>query len=92
MPIELCACGHENDHRGKPCHHEGCPCKEGIRIDVATFRMMANLHRVQSEQIGLAARTLAVLEALASVDSRLVSDANGRTRVEVKPRIEIVGA
>lgn len=114
--LEYCACGHPNDHVGKPCRHpqigDGpaklpnvlntleslCPCKSGIRVDVATFQVLADQTAIAdqqrmllAEQSQTLARILAVLETAHGLQSRLVDAGNGRARVEVKPKIMVVG-
>lgn len=98
--IELCACGHANDHVGKPCKHpagEGvCSCPAGVRVDVATVRLLDEIGRIVAQHNALAARTLAVVEAATGLESRMVSEDGGRTsRAEVRqkqgPRIIVPG-
>lgn len=52
--IDLCGrCGHENDHVGKACRHEGpngpCQCKSGVRTDVLLCIQGAEQLRVLQE-------------------------------------------
>lgn len=75
-----------------------CPCESGLRVDVATFRVLADLTAIADQQRMLfaemsqtLARTLAVLEEASGLKSRLVDAGNGRARVEVKPKIVVVG-
>jgi len=115
--LEYCACGHPNDHVGKPCVYvagsvnerfstgdddiapaERCPCQSGIRIDVATFNVLCDQtalidqqRMLLAEQSQTLARILAVLEESSGLKSRLVDAGNGRARVEVKPKIVVVG-
>jgi len=102
--LELCSCGHEVDHRDKPCGHEdpsgasaSCPCPSGIRVDLATFQLLVDQtqlanHRNQmlAEQCQTQARILAILEQATGLQSRLVDAGNGRAKVEVKPKIVVV--
>lgn len=43
--IELCICGHSNDHVGKPCSHpvgdDKCACRHGLRTDVAIAQQLS---------------------------------------------------
>lgn len=103
--LEYCACGHPHDHCGKPCGHESidsgaakCGCDFGIRVDLATFRVLADQTAIadqqrmlMAEQCQTLARILAVLEESSGLKSRLVDAGNGRARVEVKPKIVVVG-
>lgn len=75
-----------------------CPCLSGIRVDLATFRVLTDLAAMAEQKLQLAvehgqtmARMLAVLEHSAGLQSRLVDAGNGRARVEVKPKIVLVG-
>lgn len=79
MNVELCACGHELDHRGKACRHENCICQNGVRVDVATFRVMSAIQRDLS-------RLLAVTEIATQLESRLLVAENGAQRVDVRSR------
>lgn len=75
-----------------------CPCPTGIRVDVATLRVLSDIaqfaeiqNRLMLEQTQTQARILAVLEHVGGVQSRLVDAGEGRARVEVKPKIMVVG-
>lgn len=86
--IELCGCGHANDHRGKPCQHPGadgkeCGCQEGARVDIATFNLLAN----QLIEISVTlAKLVALTEVATGLQSRTVVEGDGRVHVEVRQR------
>jgi hypothetical protein len=85
--IELCGCGHANDHRGKPCRHPGvdgkeCGCQEGARVDIATFNVVAS----QLIEISVSlAKLVALTEVATQLQARTVLK-DGRMRVEVQQR------
>lgn len=85
--IELCGCGHANDHRGKPCQHPGvdgkeCGCQEGARVDIATFNVVAS----QLIEIDVSlAKLIALTEVATGLQARAKME-NGRMRVEVQQR------
>lgn len=96
MSVELCVCVHENDHVGKRCSHpigndlaKMCPCMEGMRVDIATFRIAVETSQIVSQLGTTMMRLLAVMETAAGLQSKLVmDDATGRYHVEIEKRSE----
>ncbi len=75
-----------------------CPCPSGIRVDVATLRVLSDAtqfldiqNKLMLEMVQTQARILAVMEHVGGVQSRIVDAGNGKGRVEVKPKIMLVG-
>jgi len=101
--IELCHCGHENDHVGRRCKKpiagtdppQVCPCPSGHRVDLATFRV---LYEANQNLIGLKAtfmRLLAVMETASGLESVVVPSEDGQsahievTKAAEQPRLII---
>lgn len=62
-----------------------CPCPAGLRVDVATFRAVAQLNG-NLEQLGATLmRILAIAAVAASLQSRVIEE-DGHYRVDVQPR------
>jgi len=88
--IELCGCGHANDHHGKRCGHPinnnvatMCPCQNGQRVDVATFRAIVATRAALDQHGATLMRLLAVMEIATGLQSSLVPDGKGGLHVEV---------
>jgi len=88
--IELCACGHANDHVGKPCKHpagEGaCSCPAGVRSDIALLRVTIDVANVLDQINTTMMRMLCVVEAATNLESRVVPAGQGQSRVDVRQR------
>src|SRR6478609_3483769 len=92
--IELCACGHGNDHIGKRCgkpvpQPNGttaiCWCESGVRIDVATFQAMMENNNAAERIATTLMRILAVVEVASGLQSSIKNE-GGRFHIDVQPR------
>ena len=90
QPIALCVCGHGDDHPGKPCHHplgDGvCPCRFGQRTDLAICAMLNRQGEIQAQMSVTLRRILLLLEAASGLQTKVVTDDTGRTRIDVHPQ------
>lgn len=84
--VELCHCGHANDHTRKRCSHpigndvaQMCPCQNGHRVDVATFRVLTQVGRDLAEMKVTLMRLLAVMETATALQSAIVPNEDGRS-------------
>lgn len=94
--VELCACGHANDHRGsrcgKPVELEGgttaiCPCQSGLRVDVVTLQVLTEISMWLRRANTTLTRILAVAETASGLQSRIITDKeSGAQSVDVQPR------
>lgn len=89
---ELCHCGNANDHIGGRCSHtiigtdppQLCPCQNGHRVDIATFRVLASANQNIVELKWTLLRLLAVMETATGLQSAVVPNDDGKgSHVEV---------
>lgn len=93
--VELCACGHENDHIGRPCKKpvQGpenvvgiCQCPSGARVDLVTCQVLLEMNEGLKRQATLLVKILAIVETATGLQSTLIPREGGGFNVDVQPR------
>jgi hypothetical protein len=85
--LELCHCGHENTHVGRRCAkpiagtdpQQICPCPNGHRVDIATFRVLYDANQNLVEMKTTVMRLMAVMETATGLQSAIIPNENGRS-------------